>query len=46
MQKLFDFVIFVMVVLSLISTIVGLLKAKFGKKKPAAEDTAETADAE
>ena len=39
-------VIIAILVLSLIPTIVGLLKAKFGKKKPAAEDTAETADAE
>ena len=41
-----ELVIIAILVLSLIPTIVGLLKAKFGKKKPAAEDTAETADAE
>ena len=45
-QKHFELVIIAILVLSLIPTIVGLLKAKFGKKKPAAEDTAETADAE
>ena len=45
-QKHFELVIIATLVLSLIPTIVGLLKAKFGKKKPAAEDTAETADAE
>ena len=45
-QKHFELVIVAILVLSLIPTIVGLLKAKFGKKKPAAEDTAETADAE
>ena len=44
-QKHFELVIIAILVLSLIPTIVGLLKAKFGKKKPAAEDTAETADA-
>ena len=45
-QKHFELVIIAILVLSLIPTIIGLLKAKFGKKKPAAEDTAETADAE
>ena len=45
-QKHFELVIIAILVLSLIPTIVGLLKAKFGKKKPTAEDTAETADAE
>ena len=45
-QKHFELVIIAILVLSLIPTIVGLLKAKFGKEKPAAEDTAETADAE
>ena len=34
-QKHFDLVIIAILVLSLIPTIVGLLKAKFGKKKPA-----------
>ena len=34
-QKHFELVIIAILVLSLIPTIVGLLKAKFGKKKPA-----------
>ena len=38
-QKHFELVIIAILVLSLIPTIVGLLKAKFGKKKPTAEDT-------
>ena len=42
-----NFLMIVLILLvSLAPTIIGLLKAKFGKKKPAAEDTAETADAE
>ena len=44
--NLFELVNIPILVLSLIPTILGLPKAKFGKKNPAAEDTAETADAE
>ena len=36
-QENFELVIVAILVISLIPTIVGLLKAKFGKKQPAAE---------
>ena len=45
-QDHFELVIVLILLVSLAPTIIGLLKAKFGKKKPTAEDTAETADAE
>ena len=42
-QKHFELVIVLILAVSLVPTIVGLLKAKFGKKKPAADAPAKHA---